>query len=260
MSPAAELWRTSSRKKLLMNRCSRSKENRRNLIAVMKRGRMLAVLVGGVFCLAVMSLYRMLELMQGVERDQRSGSPVGQVEEDLSRLQLKIDRLEHLLVDNNRLVARLRDLLLLRESPEGRGVANVSSDSTHNRGGPPPGCRKAEEIKDSVDGVQLLDVYDLLPFDNPDGGAWKQGFEISYHGDEWAEQPLELFLVPHSHNDPGWLKTFDGYYHDQTRHILDNMLVKLGEDSRACSIASVRRHQLYRRKLRSSEPTVRNTR
>ncbi|MEQ2176983.1 hypothetical protein GOODEAATRI_033798, partial [Goodea atripinnis] len=125
----------------------------------MKRGRVLAVLVGGVFCLAVMSLYRMLELMQGVERDQRGGSPVEQVEE-------------------------------------------------------------------------LLDVYDLLPFDNPDGGAWKQGFEISYHGDEWAEQPLELFLVPHSHNDPGWLKTFDGYYQDQTRHILDNMLVKLGEDSR----------------------------
>lgn len=50
---------------------------------------------------------------------------------------------------------------------------------------------------------QLLDVYDLLPFDNPDGGAWKQGFQISYRGDEWAEQPLELFLVPHSHNDPG---------------------------------------------------------
>ncbi|XP_043951813.1 alpha-mannosidase 2 [Gambusia affinis] len=198
----------------------------------MKRSRLLPVLVGGVFCLAVMSLYRMLELMQGAEPDRGGGSPVGQVEEDLSRLQLKIDRLERLLVDNNRLVARLRDSLLVRESPEGGGGANVSSNSAHNRAVPPPGCRKAKEMKDGADGVQLLDVYDLLPFDNPDGGAWKQGFQISYRGDEWAEQPLELFLVPHSHNDPGWLKTFDGYYRDQTRHILDNMLVKLGEDSR----------------------------
>ncbi|XP_007544804.1 alpha-mannosidase 2-like, partial [Poecilia formosa] len=198
----------------------------------MKRGRVLPVLVGGVFCLAVMSLYRMLELMQGAEPDRGGGSPVGQVEEDLSRLQLKIDRLERLLVDNNRLVARLRDSLLVRESPEQRGGANVSSNSAHNRAAAPLGCWKAEEMKDGADGVQLLDVYDLLPFDNPDGGAWKQGFQISYRGDEWAEQPLELFLVPHSHNDPGWLKTFDGYYQDQTRHILDNMLVKLGEDSR----------------------------
>ncbi|XP_038127924.1 alpha-mannosidase 2 [Cyprinodon tularosa] len=198
----------------------------------MKRSRILALLVGGVFCVAVMSLYRMLELMQGSERDRQGGPAVGQVEEDLSRLQLKIDRLEHLLVDNNRLVARLRDSLLVRESQEGRRVSNVSSDSSHSRAGPPPGCQTAEEMKDGADGVQLLDVYDLLPFDNPDGGAWKQGFEITYNGDEWAEHPLELFLVPHSHNDPGWLKTFDGYFQDQTRHILDNMLVKLGEDSR----------------------------
>ncbi|XP_024154787.1 alpha-mannosidase 2 isoform X3 [Oryzias melastigma] len=193
----------------------------------MKSGRALAVLVGGVFFLAVMSLYRMLDLMQGAEPQLRGEWSAGQFDQDLSRLRNKIDRLERLLVSNNRMVAMLRDSLHIHK----QGGANKSAGSSHFQKESLPGCRLAQQ-KDSPASVQLLDVYDLLPFDNPDGGAWKQGFQISYQGNEWAEQPLELFLVPHSHNDPGWLKTFDGYYRDQTRHILDNMLLKLGEDSR----------------------------
>ncbi|CAL5379400.1 unnamed protein product [Camellia sinensis] len=54
-------------------------------------------------------------------------------------------------------------------------------------------------------------------------GPCKQGWRVRYEGNEWDSETLKVFVVPHSHNDPGWKLTVEEYYDRQSRHILDTI-------------------------------------
>ncbi|CAF0930355.1 unnamed protein product [Adineta ricciae] len=72
---------------------------------------------------------------------------------------------------------------------------------------------------------EIRQLYDKLPFDDIDGGVWKQGFDIRYSPSQWAsDKKLKVILMPHSHCDPGWIHTFEQYFSQATKYIIDTVI------------------------------------
>ena len=92
-------------------------------------------------------------------------------------------------------------------------------------------CDWFAEQKPTTSDIEISDLISKLPFDDVDGGVWKQGFEITYDENQWnSNKKLHVFVIPHSHNDPGWIMTFEEYFSARTRGILDAIVLSLSEN------------------------------
>ena len=79
--------------------------------------------------------------------------------------------------------------------------------------------------------IHTTDLFAGIDYNAPENkGPWKQGWDYDYDGR--FKDGLTVHVVPHSHNDPGWIKTYHTYYSTQTKHILDTVVVALSEDPR----------------------------
>ena len=79
--------------------------------------------------------------------------------------------------------------------------------------------------------IDMRQMSHNLPFDNPNGGAWTQGWDVQ-PAMASTDNPIKIFVVPHSHCDPGWIKTFDEYFQTQTKNILSSVVASLAKDPR----------------------------
>ncbi|KAI6230678.1 Alpha-mannosidase [Aphelenchoides fujianensis] len=106
-----------------------------------------------------------------------------------------------------------RFLSFLRDRNPKRTAASLSNGS----------CTARSTTSD----IRMQDLYDRLSFDDERGGFWEAPFDVPLDKSE-GEQPgrLEVIVVPHSHCDPGWKDTFEGYA-TTTNRILDAALAEL---------------------------------
>jgi len=81
-------------------------------------------------------------------------------------------------------------------------------------------------IQQSSADIKTLDILDVVDRERRFGVHTTEPSAPSL--EELSEGlPLKVIVVPHSHSDPGWHKTVDGYFEEQTKQTLDYMLDKL---------------------------------
>ena len=95
-----------------------------------------------------------------------------------------------------------------------------------------PNCSIEKEAKANIDMYDFMSNLSVVKYIDDSSGFEIQN-EREGDGSKLLEtfrpskSKLQVFVVPFSHSDPGWLRTVEEYFDEQTKDTLDNMLKKL---------------------------------